>query len=104
MKLSRIHTLFSSAFLLFPVVADALEMPQPKAGLWELRVQNSHDGAPLKVASTSQLCLDAAALESNRKTLEEASKNCSKNEVCMDGSKWIMNSVCKISGTPTAVI
>ena len=53
MKLSTQLRLLSSAAVLFPVVADPLEMPQPKAGLWELRVQNSHDGAPLKVAGTS---------------------------------------------------
>ena len=100
MKPSTLLKLFSSAVLLFPVVADALEMPEPKLGLWEMRVQNSYDGAPLTAAGTTQICLNAAEMESAKKILEEASKNCSKNEVRKEGGKWIMRSVCKISGAP----
>ena len=99
MKPSTLLKLFFSAVLLLPVVADALEMPQDKLGLWELRVQNSSDGGPLTVAGTMQYCLNAAALETSRKTAEEKSKNCSKNEVRKEGSKWIQSSVCKSGGS-----
>ena len=103
MKPSILLKVFSSAVLLFPVVADALEMPQPKLGQWEKRVQYSYDGAPRTLAGTTQLCWTAVDLESGRKILEEAIKNCSKNEVRKEGSKWINNSVCKLdSSTVTA--
>ena len=54
---------------------------------------------------TMQYCVDAALLEAGRKTAVEKSKNCSKNEVRKEGSKWIQNSVCKVgSSTATAQI
>ena len=82
--------------MIFPV-ADALEIPQPKRGLWEIRMQNSYDGAAPKV-STSQLCWDAA-LEKRLKTEEESSKkDCSKFEVREAGGKFISNAVCKVDG------
>ena len=96
MKPSLLLKLFSFALLLFPVVADALEFPQPKTGLWEMRVQNSYDGAPLMVAGTTQLCLNAAEMESSRKLLVETYKKCSKNEVRKEGGKWVQDMVCKV--------
>ena len=97
MKPSTLLKLFSSVFLLFSVVADALEIPQPKRGLWEIHMQNSYDGAAPKV-STSQLCWDAA-WEKRMKMAEESSKkDCSKSEVRKEGTKWISIAVCKIDG------
>ena len=63
MKRSTLLNLISSAVLLFPIVADALDMPQPKLGLWEMRTQNSYDGAPLTAVDTSQFCWDASHAE-----------------------------------------
>lgn len=84
--------------MLFPIVADALDMPQPKLGLWEMRTQNSYDGAPLTAMDTTQFCWDAAMLEKSRKMGEENKKNCRKSEVRKEGNKWIINSVCKAGG------
>ena len=101
MKPSTALKFVSCAGLLFPVVVIALEIAQPKLGLWEMRAQKSYDGAPLTVAGTTQICVNAVELESSKKILEEVvSKNCSKNEVRKEGGKWIMDSVCKISGAP----
>ena len=103
MKPSTLLKLFACAVLLFPFVADALEMPSEKLGLWEIRMQGSSDGGPLTAPLTMQYCVNAAALETSKKTAEEKSKNCSKNEVRKEGSKWIHNSVCKVgSSTATA--
>ena len=101
MKPSSLLTLLSSASLFFPVVADALEMPSEKLGLWEIRMQNSSDGGPLTAPVTMQYCVNAALLESAKKSALEKSKNCSKNEVRNEGSKWTQNSVCKV-GSSTA--
>ena len=99
MKPSTLLKVFSCAFLLFPVVADALEMPQPKLGQWEMRTQNSYDGAPLTAVDTSQFCWDVTMVERSRKMGEENKKNCSKSEVRKEGSKWIISSVCKAGDT-----
>ena len=50
-----------------------------------------------------QICVNVAASEIAKKSALERSKNCSKNEVRQEGSKWILNSVCKVgSSTATA--
>ena len=96
MKSSTLLKLFSFAFLLFPLLADALEFPHTKPGLWEMRIQNSTDG-PAPSDSTSRMCLD----EKSIKEAEELSKkDCSKYELHKEGGKWILNSVCKF-GTMT---
>ena len=46
-----------------------------------------------------EICVDAAILETSRKAAEEKKKNCSKNEVRKEGSKWIQDSVCKAGGS-----
>ena len=99
MKPSILRKVFSSAVLLFPVVADALEMPQPKLGLWEIRVQMANDGAAPTALPTTQVCLNAAAMETAKMGEEMVKKMCSKMEVHKDGSKWITNSICKIGGS-----
>ena len=102
MKPSILLKVFYSAFLLFPVVADALEMPQPKLGLWEIRQQMANDGAAPTAFPATQVCLNAAFMEDARMSEEMVKKMCSKNEVRKEGRKWITNSVCKISGAPNS--
>ena len=63
MKPSTLLKVFSCAVLLFPVVADALEMPQRKLGQWEIRMQMANDGAAPTAFPTTQVCLNAAAME-----------------------------------------
>ena len=104
MKPSILLKVFSSAVLLFPVFADALEMPQRKLGLWEMRVQNSYDGAALTAFPATQICLNAAFMEVAKMSEETDKKMCSKMEVRKDGNKWISNSVCKISGSTASYL
>lgn len=104
MKPTTLLRLFFSALLLLPVVADALEMPQPKPGLWEIRMQNSFDGAALKAKDTTQICRNAAR-ERLEKTAEESSrKECSKYELRREGGAWVANSVCKIDGSTVSAL
>ena len=99
MKPLTLLKLFSFAVLLFPVVADALEQPQSKLGLWEIRQQMANGGTALTALPTTQVCLNAAFMEDAKMSEEMVKKMCSKNEVRKDGSKWITNSVCKIGGS-----
>ena len=104
MKPSTLLKVFSCAFLLFPVVADALEMPQRKLGLWEIRMQMANDGAALTAFPATQVCLNAAFMEAAKMSEETDKKMCSKMEVRKDGNKWISNSVCKISGSTASYL
>ena len=99
MKPTTLLKLVPSAVLLFPAVADALEMPQHKLGLWEIRVQMANDGAALTAVPTRQFCLNAAATETAKMGAASIKKSCSKNKVRKDGSKWITVSVCKVDST-----
>ena len=98
MKSSTLLKLFSFAFLLFPLVADALEMPQPKAGLWEARAQTSANGAA-PLVMTGKACSDPAVEKARKAANESFIKTCSKYDVHKEGGKWILNSVCKMSGS-----
>ena len=99
MKSSTLLKLFSFAFLLFPLVADALELPQTKPGLWEMRFQSTNDGVAEEV-TTSRICV-------NEKDIKEAEsllkKSCSKYEVHKEGDKWILNQVCKFGPLTTSL-
>ena len=99
MKLSHIHSLLFAAVLPVPVVADALEMPQPKPGLWEIRMQNAFDGAALTAKGSTQMCRDTARARLEKMAEESSKKDCSKYEVRKEGGKWIANTVCKIDGS-----
>ena len=100
MKLPKLLTLSSSAFLLFTASAGALEMPQPKPGLWEMRVQLSTDGKDGEKVSTAQQCMDAAIMVKSKQMNDEYNqKNCSKNETRKDGNKWIRSLVCKVGAS-----
>ena len=99
MKPCILLTVSSFAALLFPAVAGALDIPLEKPGLWEIRMQNSSDGGPLTAPLTMQYCVNAAVLETAKKSAQERSKSCSKSEVRKEGSKWIHNSVCKVGSS-----
>ena len=97
---TRLKLLFP-ALLLSPLVADALEIPQVKPGLWELRIQSSTDGTALKPTGTTQICWDAATLAESARKVEAArnKQDCSKYEVRKDGARWIANGICKSGGS-----
>ena len=97
MKPSILLTLLSSAVLLFPTVADALDIPSEKPGLWEIRAQNSSDGKAGGRDGTMQICMDAATMAQSKQLSDEYNrKNCSKNEIRKEGNKWIRSLVCNV--------
>jgi len=83
--------------------AAAAEVPQPKPGMWETTMQRDADGKVSKPA-TLRHCIDAAGYARSRATADEyAKKNCSKNDVHQEGSKWVGDMVCKVgTGTMTS--
>ena len=70
-------------------VAAAVEPPQPKPGLWDIRMQHALDGTTDVKPTTMRPCLDASEQAQRRLTAANcAKKNCSKNETRREG-KWV---------------
>jgi hypothetical protein len=79
-------------------VAQALDMPKRKSGLWELKTMTSNSPAP----RTMQMCID----EQTDDLMQNfgagmGKKMCSKNEMRKEGAKYVAESVCSF-GTSTA--
>jgi hypothetical protein len=76
--------------------AAALELPAQKPGLW----QTTMTGEKIPGGSRSySMCLDAASLADAKASADEHLKNdCSKSDVRMQGSTWISESTCTLSG------
>lgn len=101
MKLSIVLKLFVYSLFLTSSVTNALDMPQPKAGLWELHTQQSTDGKAGDQVGTMRQCMYVATMaQSNRINEDYNKKNCSKNEIRKEGNKWIWSLVCRV-GTRT---
>lgn len=90
-------TALAATFLLAAGTAGAADAPKRKSGLWE--ITNSMSGQ-YAMTTTMQQCVDQNTdklmEQSGRK---EAEKSCSKNDVRQDGSKVIVDSVCKFDNT-----
>lgn len=100
MKRFVFAVLIIPGLLIFSVAAGAVEGPQQKPGLWETRMQHSYTGKGAPKLGTTQVCIDASSLAQGKKTADDyATKNCSKNEVRQEGSKWITDTVCKMGSS-----
>jgi hypothetical protein len=91
------RTAFSVVFLLGASASiAALELPAQKPGLW----QTAMTGEKIPGGSRSySTCLDVASLAEAKATADAHLKNdCSKNDVRKEGSKWIAESSCTLSG------
>lgn len=99
MKHSIFVELLLCGLLVSPQVASAAEIPQVKPGLWEVRLQSAADGKVMSQAGTTQICWDAATLESSRQKVAAANKNCSKSDTRKEGGKWITDGVCKVGNS-----
>jgi hypothetical protein len=79
-----------------PVLADPIEMPARKAGLWEMKMQGSA-GMP---GMTMQHCTDESTDKSMNTTFSPMAKDmCSKNEMKKTATGYVTDSVCNIGGT-----
>jgi hypothetical protein len=89
---------FPVAMLLLSASASAtsLELPAQKPGLW----RTTMTGEKIPGGSRSyNMCLDAASLAEAKASADAHLKNdCSKNDVHMQGSTWIAESTCTLSG------
>jgi Protein of unknown function (DUF3617) len=82
--------------LLSAASATALELPTQKPGLWRTTMTSE------KIPGGSRsynMCLDAASLAEAKASADKHLKDdCSKNDVHMQGSTWIAESTCTLSG------
>src|SRR5882757_4263924 len=76
--------------------AAALELPTQKPGLW----QTTMTGEKIPGGSrTYNMCLDAASLAEAKASADAHLKNdCSNSDVRKQGSTWIAESTCTLSG------
>ncbi|WP_433993618.1 DUF3617 domain-containing protein [Tardiphaga robiniae] len=79
-----------------PAIADPIELPARKAGLWEMKMQGSA-GMP---GMTMQHCTDESTDKSMNTTFSPMAKDmCSKNEMKKTATGYVTDSVCNIGGT-----
>jgi hypothetical protein len=79
-----------------PALADPIEMPPRKAGLWEMKMQGT-GGMP---GMTMQHCTDETTDKSMNTTFSPMAKDmCSKNEMKKTATGYVTDSVCNIGGT-----
>ena len=92
---NRIFAGFAMAAFLTPALAQTVDLPMRKEGLWQMSTTVS--GAP---ATVSTLCMDKSF---GREMLQMGSsmqkEMCSKNDISRDGDKVHLHSVCKFGDT-----
>ena len=92
---NRIFVGFAMAAFLTPALAQTVDLPMRKEGLWQMSTTVS--GAP---ATVSTLCMDKSF---GREMLQMGSsmqkEMCSKNDISRDGDKVHLHSVCKFGDT-----
>jgi hypothetical protein len=77
-----------------PALADPVEMPNRKAGLWEMKMVS--EAMP---AMTMQHCTDETTDQQMRNAASPLAKEmCSKNEVQKTATGYVTDSVCEIGG------
>ncbi len=100
MKRPAFALALASGMLLCSFLASALDLPQQKPGLWEMRMQGHSDGEDGGRSGTSRHCMDARTLAEAKRTSDDFSKkNCSKSETRREGDKWISDMVCKVGAS-----
>jgi hypothetical protein len=93
----RPFLLLNAAALLWaiPAVADPIEMPARKPGLWEMKMQPIA-GMP---GMTMQHCTDETTDKFMNTTFSPMAKDmCSKNEMKKTATGYVTDSVCNIGG------
>ena len=89
-----------TALTLFSVGAQAIEVPQPKPGLWEQHVDLSSDGRSGNRSATARVCMDAGIMaQSKQINTDYNRKNCSRNETRQEGGQWTVDLVCKVGAS-----
>ncbi len=90
-----VFALLPAATLALPALAQSLDLPTRKDGLWQM--STSAAGAP---PSVSTMCIDKSI---GREMMQMGSsmqkEMCSKNDMSRDGNKVHMHSICKFGQT-----
>lgn len=96
-SLLNVSVLSATAMLwAIPAIADPIELPARKAGLWEMKMQGSA-GMP---GMTMQHCTDETTDKFMNTTFSPMAKDmCSKNEMKKTATGYVTDSVCNIGGT-----
>lgn len=77
-------------------IADPIELPARKAGLWEMKMQGSAEMPGM----TMQHCTDETTDKFMNTTFSPMAKDmCSKNEMKKTATGYVTDSVCNIGGT-----
>ena len=104
MKTSIFPVAIIPSLMLFSVAAKAVDAPQPKPGLWEVRFQYSSDTKGAEGSDVEQQCETLADQAGSKRFAEdEDRRQCSKNETHQEGGKWITNKVCRVGGTTRSI-
>ena len=85
------------ALALLVTTAGAVDLPNRKAGLWEMKIVRTGGKLP---EITMQHCTDATTdKEMNNQVSPIAKQICSKQDVVKNATGYVSDSVCTISGT-----
>lgn len=88
-----------SGTLVFVANASADDLPNRKAGLWEMTSEiKMPDGQSRKVPSAKQ-CIDVATDSKMMKAAESMGAACSKRETTHSGDAYTTDAVCTVSGS-----
>lgn len=100
MKIPIFSVAIIPSLMLFSVAANAVEPPQPKPGLWEVRSQYASDTKGAEGSDVEQQCETRSDQGGSKRVADEDDRRqCSKNETHQEGGKWITNKVCRVGGT-----
>ncbi len=80
--------------------ASAADMPQRKAGLWQIELQTSYSGG--RAMPTMKQCIDAKTDQQLQEQGLGGSANkqdCSRQTVDKTGDAWVVDTVCKLQNS-----
>ena len=90
---------FSMSLLLLaaaPALADTVQLPIRKAGLWDIKME--HEGAKLPNITIQQCTNEAVDREFTAEFAPAAKQNCSKADVQKTATGYVSESVCTAAG------
>ena len=99
MKGPTLRMLLLSACLC-PLGVQAVDLPQPKSGLWETRIKltSSKNSAP--TIQVLRVCVDASTAARDKSDADKYVKdNCKKSATKRIGADWVTDSVCSLGAS-----
>ena len=81
--------------LLSAPVADAVELPTRKAGLWEMKMVRTGGSVP---DMTMQHCTDATTDKQMSTSFSPGKDTCAKQDIAKTATGYVSDSVCSVAG------